>query len=178
MKNIGKFLYKIMVFITIFIMLWAVTQKLSNNRFSIGGIKIFTVITGSMIPVYNIGDIIIVKNVPVEKIKIGDDIVYEGKKGAYSNKTITHRVIQIEQKEDGNYKIVTKGVANTAQDPEINQTQVIGKVIGKVQIISFILKIITNIYVIIFLPVVILIYKNIKRIIEYEKNKKRKGSNK
>ena len=60
--------------------------------------------------------------------------------------------------------IITKGVANSAQDPEINQTQVLGKVIGKVPIISFILKVITNIYVWMFIPVVMLIYKNINRI--------------
>lgn len=171
MKNIGKILYKLIAVITIFIMIWAFLQRISDNKFSVFGIKIFTVITGSMIPVYNIGDIIIVKEVPIEKVEIGDDIVYKGEKGSYNNKTITHRVILIKQNEDGSYKIVTKGVANTAQDPEINQTQVIGKVIGKVQIISFLLRIITNIYVIMFLPVIILIKRNIKKIMNYEKNK-------
>lgn len=163
---IGKIAYTLMVLIVILVSTFAGVQKLSNNRFSIGGIKIFTVITGSMIPVYEIGDIIIVKEVFPEEIKVGDDIVYKGEKGSYNNKTITHRVVSIQKKEDGNYKIITKGVANSAQDPEINQTQVLGKVIGKVPIISFILKVITNIYVWVFIPVVMLIYKNIKRIIK------------
>ena len=165
---IGKVIYRFMALIVVLMFIFAVLQKSSDNRFSIGGIKIFTVITGSMIPVYEIGDILIVKEVAPEEIKVDDDIVYKGEKGSYHNKTITHRVVLIEKKEDGNYKIVTKGVANTAQDPEINQTQVYGKVIGKVQIISFILKVITNIYVWMFIPVVILIYKNIKKIINYE----------
>ena len=52
MKKIGKILYKMFVCFALFFMIWAVIQKVSNNRFSIGGIKIFTVITGSMIPVY------------------------------------------------------------------------------------------------------------------------------
>lgn len=163
---IGKIAYTLMVLLVILVSAFAVVQKLSDNRFSIGGIKIFTVITGSMIPVYEIGDIIIVKEVLPEEINVGDDIVYKGEKGSYNKKTITHRVISIQKKEDGNYMIITKGVANSAQDPEINQTQVLGKVIGKVPIISFILKVITNIYVWMFIPVVILIYKNIKRIIE------------
>lgn len=164
MKNIGKFLYKLMAGLSIFIMIWAVAQKASDNKFSIGGIKIFTVITGSMIPVYNIGDIIIVKEVAPEEIKVDDDIVYNGEKGSFRNKTITHRVIFIEKEEDGNYKIITKGVANSAQDPAINQTQVIGKVIGKVPIINWILRVITNIYVWMFIPVAILIKNNIKKI--------------
>lgn len=138
---------------------------------SIGGIKIFAVITGSMIPVYDIGDVLIVKEVLPEEIKVQDDIVYRGEKGSYRNKTITHRVQKIDKLEDGNYRIITKGVANRAQDPEINQTQVLGKVIGQVSIFSFILKIFTNIYVLILMPVVILIYKNIKKIINMDVEK-------
>ena len=164
MKKIGKILYKIMAGFAIFIMIWAVAQKATDNKFSIGGIKIFTVITGSMIPVYNIGDIIIVREVGAEELKVNDDIVYKGEKGSVRNKTITHRIIKIDKKEDGNYKIVTKGVANTGRDPEINQNQVIGKVIGKVPIINWILRVITNIYVWMFVPVVILIKNNIKKI--------------
>lgn len=170
MKVIGRILNTLMVFIIVLVLAFAVVQKSSDNRGSICGIKIFTVITGSMIPVYDIGDIIIVKEVDPEEIKVGDDIVYKGEKGSYKNKTITHRVIFINEKEDGNYQIVTKGVANTAQDPEINQTQVLGKVIFDVPILSYILKIITNIYVWMFIPVVILIRKNIKKLKNMSEN--------
>ena len=162
---VWKVLHILIVLGVILMFAFAVVQKSSNNRKSIFGIKIFTVITGSMIPVYDIGDILIVKDVQPEEIKVDDDIVYVGEKGTYRNKTITHRVQEIKQKEDGNYSIITKGVANLARDPEINQTQVLGKVIGQVSIFSFILKIITNIYVLIMIPVAILVHKNIKRII-------------
>lgn len=164
LKHIGKMIYIFLFVILIILIIFAVVQKTSDNRKSIGGIKIFTVITGSMIPVYDIGDILIVKEVLPEEIKVEDDIVYQGEKGSFKGKTITHRVISIKKKEDGNYGIITKGVANFSQDPEINQTQVLGKVIFNVSIISFILKIITNIYVWMFIPVIILIRKNIKKI--------------
>lgn len=164
LKHIGKMIYIFLLVILIILIIFAVVQKTSDNRKSIGGIKIFTVITGSMIPVYDIGDILIVKEVLPEEIKVEDDIVYQGEKGSFKGKTITHRVISIKKKEDGNYGIITKGVANFSQDPEINQTQVLGKVIFNVSIISFILKIITNIYVWMFIPVIILIRKNIKKI--------------
>lgn len=164
LKHIGKMIYIFLLAILIILIIFAVVQKTSDNRKSIGGIKIFTVITGSMIPVYEIGDILIVKEAVPEEIKVEDDIVYQGEKGSFKGKTITHRVISIKKKEDGNYGIITKGVANLSQDPEINQTQVLGKVIFKVPIISFILKIITNVYVWMFVPVIILIRKNIKKI--------------
>ena len=168
MKKSISFIWKtiktVSILSIILMCVFAVVQKTSDNRGSIGGIKIFTVVTGSMIPVYNIGDILIVKDVGPQQIKVNDDIVYEGQKGSYRNKTITHRVQMIEQKEDGNYEIITKGVANIGQDPEIDQTQVLGKVIGKIPFVNWILKIITNIYVWMFIPVIILIKKNIKRI--------------
>lgn len=164
LKHIGKMIYIFLFVILIILIIFAVVQKTSDNRKSIGGIKIFTVITGSMIPVYDIGDILIVKEVLPEEIKVEDDIVYQGEKGSFKGKTITHRVISIKKKEDGNYGIITKGVANFSQDPEINQKQVLGKVIFKVPIMSFILKVITNIYVWMFIPVIILIRKNIKKI--------------
>jgi signal peptidase len=164
LKYIGKMIYIFLLVMLIILIIFAVVQKTSDNRKSIGGIKIFTVITGSMIPVYDIGDILIVKEALPEEIKVDDDIVYQGEKGSFKGKTITHRVISIKKKDDGNYGIITKGVANFSQDPEINQTQVLGKVIFNVPIMSFILKIITNIYVWMFIPVIILIRKNIKKI--------------
>ena len=164
-KLIGKILYISAIVVVIILFIFGIVQRTSNNRNSIFGVKIFTVISGSMIPVYEIGDVLIVKDVTPEEIKVHDDIVYEGAKGTYKNKTITHRVEKIEKKDDGNYRIITKGVNNWGRDPEINQTQVLGKVIGQISIFSIILKLITNIYVIILLPVVILIYKNIKKIV-------------
>lgn len=144
--------------------IFAAVQKTSDNRGSICGIKVFTVVTGSMIPVYNIGDILIVKDVEAKDIKVDDDVVYKGEKGSFKNKTVTHRVLSIEKKDDGNYKIITKGVANRAQDPEINQTQILGKVVGKIPIVNWILRIIFNIYTWAIIPAIILIKKNIQKI--------------
>lgn len=164
MKKIKNIIQILLSLILIVLFVFAIVQKTSNNEKGIFGTKIFTVISWSMVPVYDVGDILIVKEVEPEEIKVDDDIVYKGEKGTLRNKTITHRVISIDKQEDGNYKIITKGVANRAQDPAINQTQIYGKVIGHISIISFILKIITNGYFLIFIPVIILIRKNIKKL--------------
>ena len=140
MKNIGKIVQILMVLILILLIVFAVIQRTSNNRKGIFGVKIFTVISWSMIPVYDIGDILIVKEVAPEEIKVDDDIVYKGEKGSLKNKTITHRVVSIDKEEDGNYKIITKGVNNRSKDPAINQTQIYGRVVGHISIVSFIVK--------------------------------------
>lgn len=167
---IFKVIYKLLVIAVALMFVLAVIQKATNNKGSLAGFKIFTVITGSMIPVYNIGDIVIVREIEPDKIKVDDDIVYNGESGTYKNKTITHRVISIEKQEDGNYRIITKGVANIAQDPIINQSQVIGKVVGKISILNFILRVVTNIYVWALIPAGILVHINLKKMKKIEED--------
>lgn len=167
LKLIGNVLYTMMFIIVVLMLVVVIMQRATNNNIAVGGVRMFSVATGSMVPVYNVGDILISKEVKPEEIKVGDDIVYMGKKGSFNGKVVTHRVISIEPKEDGNYKIITQGLANNAADPEIDQSQVYGKIICKVYIMSFLGKLVRNIYVfyfIIFIPVGILVYKNIKNI--------------
>ena len=119
-------------------------------------------------PEYEVGDILISKETDPSEIKVDDDIVYKGEKGNFKDKVVTHRVISIEKQEDGNYKIITKGIANSEQDPEITQEQVLGKVVYKVKSLSFISKLISNIYIFyffIFIPIALIIFKQIKNII-------------
>lgn len=168
LKTVWNILYTLMFIIVVLMLIVVIMQRVTNNNITIGGIRMFSVATGSMVPVYNVGDVLISKEIEPEEIKVGDDIVYQGKKGSYNGKVITHRVISIEKQEDENYKIITQGVANNAQDPEIDQTQVYGKIIYKVHILSFLAKLTRNIYVfyfIIFIPVAILVYKNVKNMI-------------
>ena len=173
LKMIGNILYALIVTIVILMLLIVIMQRFTNNNITIAGIRIFAVETGSMIPVYEVGDILISKQIKPENIKIGDDLVYKGKEGSYKGKVVTHRVIDIDKMEDGNYKIITKGVANTAQDPEINQTQVYGKVIFNAKILNLISKLVRNtyaFYIMMAIPIVILICANVKNIINMGKN--------
>lgn len=165
LKFIWNLLYTLMFILVVLMLVVVVMQRATNNNITIGGIRMFSVATGSMVPVYDVGDILIAKEVSPEDIKVGDDIIYQGKEGSFSGKIVTHRVISIEKQEDNNYKIITQGVANSAQDPEIDQTQVYGKVIYKVHSLSFLQKMMKNIYVfyfVIFAAIVMLAYRNIK----------------
>ena len=123
-----------------------VTQRVSDNQKAIAGFRVFNVITESMVPEYKVGDTILTKTVNPSELKIGDDITYMGKKDPFKGMIITHRIVKIEQKDDGKYIIQTKGLANDIEDPEINESQVYGKVIYKIKSISFINGIIGNLY--------------------------------
>lgn len=164
LKTIGNILYFLLFVLVILLLIVVIMQRASDNSISIAGIRMFTVATGSMEPVYEVGDVLISKEISPEDMKIDDDIVYRGNKGSFDGKIVTHRVIDI-QKDGENYKITTKGVANTEKDPEITQEQVYGKIVYKVKTLSFLGKLISNIYIfyfIIFIPIAIIIYRQIR----------------
>ncbi len=154
-------------------------QRLSGNK-SIFGYRMFTVATGSMTGVYNINDVIAVKDYDVNKLRVGDDIAYSGNRGGLENKFVTHRIIKIEDAANGGKIIVTKGVKNQAEDPPITDKQVLGKVVGVVPIVSQVNHIINTqagFFLLIFCPLVIVIMVDILQTMTDEKienNKLRK----
>lgn len=172
LKTIGNILYTLLFILVVLMLLVVVMQRATNNTIAVGGFRMFSVATGSMIPVYEVGDVLISKEIDGEDINVGDDLIYQGKKGSFAGKIVTHRVISIEKQEDGNYKIITQGVANNAADPEINQTQVYGKVICNVKILGLIGKLVRNVYTfyfILLIPVAVLIVKNVRNIMNMDK---------
>lgn len=164
LKIIGNIIYVIIFIFILLILAVAVLQRTTNNEVTLCGYRIFVVATGSMIPKYEVGDVLVSKEIPPEDIKVGDDIVYTGKEGSFKDKVVTHQVIFIE-KENENYRIITKGIANTAQDPEITQEQVMGKVIYKLGLLSFFQRVVSNNYVfyfVVFVPIVLIMYRQIR----------------
>lgn len=159
LKLMGNIIYYIIFIFVLLIFLGVLTQRLSENRKAIGGFRFFNIVTESMLPKYKVGDVLVSKEVDVKEIKVGDDVVYIGKKGQLKDMIVTHQVIKKEKKDNG-YTFVTKGIANEVEDPEINSDQVLGKIVYKVGLFSLLSKASNNMYVFffaIFIPLVILI---------------------
>lgn len=153
LKKIAKIIEVILIAIIIFISLIIIIQRFSNNEKSFLGYRIFRVETGSMVPKYLVGDVILVKDQKFEQLKIGDDLTYNGLSGNVAGKIITHQIIDIEIV-NGKKIIHTKGIANTQEDPEIFEEQIIGKVITKMNILTVITKCLNNKYIFYFLGIV------------------------
>ena len=167
LRFLGNFLYIILVILVLLILLVVALQRFSNNTIALGGFRIFNILTGSMEPEYGVGDIILTKEVEPKEIKVGDDITYLGKEGDFNGKIVTHRVRAVIPSETGEYKFITQGLTNDIADPEITASQVHGKVIYKTVILSFISGLVNNLYsmyFVIFIPIAIIIFINIRRI--------------
>lgn len=172
-------------------LLFVIIQRVTNNS-SIFGYRMFTVATGSMEPVYNVNDVILVKDTDPSTLKVGDDIAYLGNRDAVKGLVVTHRIIRIETLDDNKVHYTLKGVNNKYEDPSITEDQILGKVLGKVYVVNFINHVVKNIYgffFLVFCPLVLVIFleiadtiieakveKNELRLIEKEdKKKKTKG---
>ena len=133
-------------------------QRLSGNN-SVFGFRLFTVATGSMKGVYNVNDVIAVKDFDNKKLKVGDDIAFVGNRGGLENKLVTHRIIKIE--EESNVRIfTTKGVKNSVEDPSITESQILGKVVGVVPVVTQINHVVKSqlgLFCLIFWPLVLVI---------------------
>ncbi|MBR2634241.1 MAG: signal peptidase I [Clostridia bacterium] len=76
------------------------------------GFQVFTVISGSMEPAYGVGDLLYVKKVDVNSIKVGDPITFILNEDLV---VATHRVVRIDAE---NSRFYTKGDANEIEDSE------------------------------------------------------------
>ena len=144
----------ILTIVLILLLLIIGTQRLSNNKNAIAGFRVFNVVTESMKPEYKVGDALLTKSIKPSEIKVGDNITYMGLKDSFKDKIVTHKVIKIEKNQDGLYFFTTKGIANDVEDPEINESQVFGKVIYKIKSISYLNGVIGNLYGMYFVIIV------------------------
>lgn len=186
LKLINNIVYVILFLIVASVLFFVILQRASNNAIALGGVRVFNIISESMIPKYNIGDVLVVKSIEPQNIKVGDDIAYIGQESTFNQKIVTHQVIKIDY-ENGEYIFHTKGIANILEDPLVHQNQVFGKVVYKIWILSFISKILSNVYVVffgIFVPIVVLIFwtilklKGLVEVEEYEEEIKPKKTTK
>lgn len=146
-KIVSKILYQILVIVCLVVAAVIILQKVTDSNRSIAGYRIFRVITGSMEPEYEVGEVVISKEVDPKKIKVGDDIVYLGTFGEYSGKIIMHSVVAIDTDENGNLNFHAKGLRTTSvEDPQIKASQIYGVVKFKSGILTVLYKLATNIY--------------------------------
>jgi signal peptidase len=86
-----------------------------------------TVLTGSMQPAINPGDLVVVRPTPAENLAVGDIITFQPYSG--NPMLITHRITSMTFEAGVVTGIVTQGDANNAADRMIQPAQVMGRVI-------------------------------------------------
>lgn len=172
----GLIKFVAIVFVLLFFFV-VIVQNVSNNNVAFGGYRMFTIVSQSMVPKYDIGDVLIVKSVDPDDIKVKDDLCYKGEEEDFAGKIVTHQVRRIETNEKGEKEFITQGIANIMQDPVVNQSQVIGVVVYKSLILSLITKLSMNkitFFICIFIPILLLVIFEVRDIVDNKVDKELK----
>ncbi len=146
MKLLWRIIKGIVTLFLVVVLLLVLFQKITNNKVVIGNIYIFQIASDSMTPQYKIGDVIVVKKVSPDTLKVGDDVTYLGTSSNLRGLVITHRIINVSENENKKY-FITKGLANQIEDPQISEDDIYGKVIYHTVVFSFVGRLMTNIVV-------------------------------
>ena len=91
------------------------------------GYQTSTMLTGSMAPLINPGDVVVTVPTPLTDIKVGDIITYHIP--VEDQRVETHRITEITTTADGGVAVQTKGDANNGIDPWLATLQ--GKTVDK-----------------------------------------------
>lgn len=185
-KKIGKLLLTIVRVLIVIVLaafiLVVCLQRFSDNKISFFDYRMFTVVSRSMNPKYDIGDVLISKETEPSKVKEGDVISYLGTYGDFSGKVITHRVVGTELRQDGRYYYRTKGDANIVEDPIVVEDQLYGVVVYRSLILSMIYRIVSTkigFYLCIIIPILFIIGSEmISTLLDKEEERRNKLKNK
>jgi signal peptidase len=85
------------------------------------GYKTATMLTGSMSPLINPGDVVVSVGKPASDVAVGDIISYHIP--VEDHRVETHRVVKVTHDASGSLAIVTKGDANNGNDPWVATLQ-------------------------------------------------------
>lgn len=88
---------------------YVVPWTLGYDRYVITG--------GSMSGTFEVGALVLEKQVPVDELAVGDVITYQPPADSGVTELVTHRISAISTTEDGVREFVTKGDANAEPDP-------------------------------------------------------------
>lgn len=132
---------------------------------SIFGFRFYTVLTPSMSPTYNVGDLVIVKMAEGNEIAVGDIITFNPSEdsGAY----LTHRVTAVMPDHNGTSMIFfkTKGDANTDEDSfETPELRLVGKVVFGIPKLGYVIRFIQlRWYIAVGVVVLLFVFIGLKR---------------
>ncbi len=100
------------------------------------GLQPYVVLSGSMMPTYDVGSLIYVKTVDYKELTVGDPITYM----VSEDTVVTHRIVEViqDESEADTLWFRTKGDANTTEDAApVHYRNVIGKPVFSVPYLGY-----------------------------------------
>ncbi|OEG09842.1 signal peptidase I [Enterococcus termitis] len=128
-----------------------VANKDSNKSFF--GYRFYNVLTNSMVPQkdslpggFHSGDVTIVKMATYDQIKVNDIVTFTVGEGSYLTHRVKEKMTELNG-EEGKF-MITQGDANKSQDPPVDGSRVVGKVVFVIPYVGNILKFVRDHFVV------------------------------
>lgn len=170
-----KALFIFLLLLIFLLLIYFVSIKVSQKRGTLNKIPInlFVILTQSMEPAIKPGDVVVDYSPKNKKYNVGDIITYVATEGYHSGSSVTHRVIEIVEK-NGEYLYRTQGDANnTADFSLVSSKNIIGKVIFKIPKVGYVRQFLVTkvgwVFIVIFPCLVIIGCDGLKRIKKVDK---------
>jgi signal peptidase I len=136
--------------------------------FATGSEKPLIVLSGSMVPVMMPGDMIVIKSIDPNELKVGDVLAFHPPKSK-PNTLVTHRIISLEEGDERLFK--TRGDANNAEDEfKVSASNAVGKLIFVIPFAGYLPEASKNKNIFAFMviiPALLLILDEIRNVILY-----------
>ena len=143
---------------------------------SVGGIFPMIILTDSMAPEFESGDLIVCKRADAKDVKVGDIICFYDPAGNGTS-TVTHRVTKITKDKDNTLAWETKGDANNTQDlrivPSNNLVGIYQTHFAGIGNIAMFMQTTQGLVICVVCPIILLVAYDIIRRRIYEKAKKK-----
>ena len=132
--NVISYVFIILLMIVAsFFILYVACSKIAEKRGENPPFGLYTIISPSMTPKIKVYDVVFVKRVNTDTLKVNDVITFYSTDTFFGNTPITHRIIEIVDVPDVGKVYKVKGDANeVADDEKVYPSNVIGKVMFKI----------------------------------------------
>lgn len=179
-KKIGSVvkvvLTSLLFILAICIFVVSITARINGTQPEFFGISFSIVLTDSMTPEIEVGDLVVVRRCDITEVEEGDNAVFISLSGAVKGQRIIHKVVKVGTDDEGAY-LRTQGVKTGAVIDEnyVRSDNFVGvevfhsTVLGK--IVSFFSKAQNWILIAVLAALGIFAYKQVRRIIKYTKEK-------
>lgn len=131
LKKISNILFVLFMISMTGLIFITAQSKITGQEPTLLNHRIYVVDSGSMSPTIKTDSMIIVRELGLDELRVGDIVTYYGHD---RSSRITHRAVEISYEEN---TIVTRGDANNADDPmPLDGSKLIGKVIFTIPLIG------------------------------------------
>ena len=136
----AMFIFLMLIGGTLLLYVADIKIRAAKGDYSAPMFNAYVVLSGSMLPVIQVKDVVVTKKIPEEELEVGDIITFVSPDQRFAGISITHRIIEkVYDDKQGIYTYRTQGDNNNIADSvPVPNSNILGKVILKIPKLGYI----------------------------------------